>query len=649
MSDPLTQNKIQTNRQLVTRILVIDDQKVVRARIEEILSFQQDLDLVGTADDGDRAIALIESLKPDLILIDLEMPKMNGIEAIAIIRERFPELKILVLSTHERSEYIQQAIGAGADGYVLKHTPAQDLVAAVEVVRRGGSYLTAGLLQKIQPGDRQSSKIELQNSPPRPKNPHDACQLFHQPTQLPQPKSEQEPPATSLSTQKLPALVTARTEEFLPSIEKWMTWGGMMVMLTIVAILPLSSILKYKTKVKASATIRPAGEARLVQAKTEGQISEIKFKPGDLVERGEAIATIDRFQVQTRKNQLEKAISQQKLQLAQLDSQMSTIERQIVADTARNNSEIQAAKAELDGNRRRYEESNIEADSQVKEAQAQLNAAEATLSASENKLTRYSSAAAEGALSKEQLAEAELEVKQQRQEIEAAKARLESATAALNPSNSEVTMAQERIQQAEKSGLASIASLNREKEAVLQQRLEVEKQMAQDEEELRQMVQELKQSEIVATATGIISQLELRNPGQSVQMGQEIAQIIPQDGTLEIKTVVSPQDIEKLEPEQKVQVRVSACPYPDYGVLNAKVSQIAQDVRQSDSQQQAGDRNQANAAFYEVFAVPEASTFGSEEHQCALKPGMEGSAEMITREETVLQFILRKARLITNV
>ena len=648
MSDPLTQNKIQANHQLVTRILVIDDQKVVRARIEEILFSQQDLKLVGMAEDGDRAIAQIDSLRPDLILIDLEMPKMNGIEAISIIRERFPKLKILVLSTHERSEYIQKAIEAGADGYVLKHIPARDLVAAVEVVRQGGSYLTAGLLQKIKPTARQSPKVNLQNFSSKQKNPQDACQLFHQHTQLPQPESKPEPKPLPV-TSKLPAFATPRTEEFLPSIEKWMTWGGMMVMITIAAILPISSILKYKTKVKAPATIRPMGEVRLVQAKTEGQIAEIKFKPGDLVNEGDAIATIDRFQIQTRKNQLEKAISQQKLQLARLDSQISTIERQIVAETARSSSEIQAAKAELDGNRRRHEESNIEADSQVKEAQAQLNAAEATLSASENKLTRYRSAAAEGALSKEQLAEAELEVKQQQQEIEAAKARLESATAALKPSNAEVTMAQERIQQAEKSGLANAASLNREKEAVLQQRLEVEKQIAQDEEELRQMIKELKQSEIVATATGIISQLELRNPGQSVQMGQEIAQIIPQDGTLEIKTVVSPQDIEKLKLDQKVQMRVSACPYPDYGVLNAKVSQIAQDVRQSDPNRQTGDRDRPNAAFYEVFAVPEASSFGRDKYQCVLKPGMEGTAEIITREETVLQFILRKARLVTNV
>ena len=654
MIDPLVvQSRVQDNPRLLTRIAIVDDQKVVRAKIKEVLSQHQNIEVVGMAGDGEEAIAAIETWKPDLVLMDLEMPKMNGIKAIEIAARRFPELKILVLSTYEREEYIQKAIKAGADGYVLKSTPALDLVAAIQSIHRGGFYLGPGLLQKAQSAFSQaSSVVDPEQFLPRQNHPQDFYRVINQSTSLQKLSQDWESyEITSNKANTATGLASAKTEEFLPSIERWMTWGGLTVMIVIASILPLSSIIEYKTKVKASATIRPEGEARLVQAMTEGQIAQILKKSGDTVEKGQPIATIDRFRFQTRKTQLEKAIAQQRLQLARLNSQIATVDRQKIAEVERNNSEIQAAESELSGNLRSLSNSSIEANSQVAEAQAQLKAAEATFSASENKLTRYRSAAAEGALSKEQLAEAKLEARQQQQEIEAVKARLARALATVDPSNAEVEMAQQRIQQARKSGLASIAGLEREREALIQQRIEVSKQIEQDEAELFQVNKELRQTDLIATATGTISKLELRNPGQSVQIGQEIAQIIPENGKLEIKTVVSPQDIGKLELEQEVQMRVSACPYPDYGLLSGKVNRIARDISQTqnDNYGSSNSSQQATPAFYEVFVTPEALSFGRGEYNCTLQPGMESSAEIITRKETVLQFILRKARLISNI
>lgn len=92
--------------------------------------------------------------------------------------------------------------------------------------------------------------------------------------------------------------------------------------------------------------------------------------------------------------------------------------------------------------------------------------------------------------------------------------------------------------------------------------------------------------------------------------------------------------------------------YPDYGVLEGRVKRIAQDVIQSQnnsSNSNSRSARQQTPNFYEVFVSPEASTFGRKEYQCSLQPGMEGSAEIITREETVLRFILRKARLSSNI
>ncbi|NJL51136.1 MAG: response regulator [Hydrococcus sp. SU_1_0] len=146
-----TQAKSQASTSRTLKILLADDQKFVQQKLIQILSPKANLQVVGVADDGKSAITLVETLNPDVVLIDIEMPKMNGIEAATIISQRFPDCKILVLSSHENPEYVQQIISSGADGYILKTTPAEDLVTAIRSVYRGYSYF--GLLQKVQLAD----------------------------------------------------------------------------------------------------------------------------------------------------------------------------------------------------------------------------------------------------------------------------------------------------------------------------------------------------------------------------------------------------------------------------------------------------------------------------------------------------------------
>ena len=626
---------IQTTKQStdsrLVNILIVDDQKVVRARLQEILSDQKDLQVVGTADDGDKAIAAVESLNPDLVLMDIEMPRMNGIEVTQIICQRFPELKVLVLSTHEKEEYIQQIISAGADGYILKNTSATDLVSAIDAVSKGYSHFGPKILKKVQlvgniDSEKSSSK---QINLVKPLNSRSDTQIVREDVNL----------ATTSST---------ITEEFLPPIGRWLTWGGISVVTAIALVIPATSILKYKTTVKTEAMVRPEGEVRLVQAAVEGQIAEILVKQGQAVNKGEVIATVDPSSFQTKKNQLSKAIAQQKLQLQQVNAQIASLSNRIIAETERNDAEILAAEAELAGNRRNYKDKNVEADTQVEEATAKLKAAEASLNAATAKQNRYNSVAKDGAIGKDLLAEVELELNRQQQELKAAKANLQRSFAALKPSTAEIEIARQRIEQVKKSGQATLAGLKQEQEALMQQRIELNKQLEQDTEELRQVNTELDKTNITATAVGTISELKLRNPGQTVQSGQEVAQIVPGNTSLEIKATVSPQDISKLETNQKVQMRISACPYPDYGTLDGTVNQIASDITQVQSNTNNDSFAKAKPTFFEVSISPSNPSFGRGKNICSLQAGMEGTADIITREETVLKFLLRKARLVTN-
>ncbi|WP_306558086.1 HlyD family efflux transporter periplasmic adaptor subunit [Nostoc sp. 'Peltigera malacea cyanobiont' DB3992] len=160
---------------------------------------------------------------------------------------------------------------------------------------------------------------------------------------------------------------------------------------------------------------------------------------------------------------------------------------------------------------------------------------------------------------------------------------------------------------------------------------------------------------ITATADGIVSKLNLRNSGQTVPAGQEIAQIVPSNVPLEVKAVVALQDKNKLKQGQTVQMRVSACPYPDYGTLKGKVKTISPDAiapqanaTTTGSTTPTSEKIAGVDAFYGVTIQPESLSLGKDNHQCALQLGMEGKVDIISREETVLQFFLRKARLIAD-
>lgn len=634
---------LDANQQLI-KILIVDDQKVVRAKLQEIISSTDNLSLVGMTDDGEQAISFIKGLQPDVVLMDIEMPKMNGIKITEIISQRFPASKILILSTHEEEEYAQQSLSAGASGYVLKHTSPTNLIAAIYTVYRGYSHFGLETLKQIQL-NLTNTEVSKNNAHLQPKlspqqvNSQDRGQIVDQSRIVPK-----------INNNSVNSLPTVNAEEFLPSISKWLTWGSATVFTVIMLAIPTTSLLKYKTTVKAPANVRPVGETHLIQAATEGKIIAIPVKSGQLVKPGDLIAQVDSSRLQTRKNQLQKAIAQQNLKLARLDAQIRIIANQIVVEKERISSEVLAAQAELAGNQRQYQETKVAVDTGVREAKAQIQATEARLKAAQSRTTRYQLAANQGALSQERLEEAKLEVEQQQQEMKTAQALLERALSVLDPDLSEVEIAQQRIYQAEKSGQAVIANLNREQEAIQQQQIEIKQQLEQEAEELSQVDVDLENTKIITTVRGTISQLQIRNPGQTVQLGQEIAQIVPRNAALEIKVLVSTQDINKLKPAQKVQMRISACPYPDYGTLKGRVSRIPKDTTKPPTNSSIGDSpsTQFTAAFYEVTVTPDQNDFGRGEDQCSLYLGMEGTASIITREETVMKFLLRKARLTSN-
>ncbi|MDX1410370.1 MAG: response regulator transcription factor, partial [Saprospiraceae bacterium] len=133
-------------------ILLAEDHTILREGIKAMLSSCPDCAIVGEAEDGREAIQKAQELGPDVILMDLSMPNINGTEAIRTIKKRNPSIRIIVLTMHRSREYVRATLEAGADGYVLKDDTQQDLMAAFASVRKGRVYLSSGICDKVIDG-----------------------------------------------------------------------------------------------------------------------------------------------------------------------------------------------------------------------------------------------------------------------------------------------------------------------------------------------------------------------------------------------------------------------------------------------------------------------------------------------------------------
>ncbi len=131
------------------KVLLVDDHKVVRQGLKALFANEPDLEIVGEADDGREALALVPELQPDVILMDISMPGLNGIEATRQIIQAYPDVKVIVLSMHANEEYVFQVLRAGASGYVLKQSDSLEVLTAIRAALSGGSFLSPPISRTV--------------------------------------------------------------------------------------------------------------------------------------------------------------------------------------------------------------------------------------------------------------------------------------------------------------------------------------------------------------------------------------------------------------------------------------------------------------------------------------------------------------------
>lgn len=151
------------------RIVLADDHAVVREGTCQLLNLEPDIEVVGEASNGQEAIDLVESLKPQVVVMDVRMPDMGGVEATKQIKKRFPDVEVLVMTAYDDDEFIFASLEVGASGYLLKTAPVKELIQAIHEVAEGQSALDPGVARKVLRQIKEGSHR---------KKPHDMAELL---------------------------------------------------------------------------------------------------------------------------------------------------------------------------------------------------------------------------------------------------------------------------------------------------------------------------------------------------------------------------------------------------------------------------------------------------------------------------------------
>ncbi|VVQ25229.1 response regulator [Pseudomonas fluorescens] len=131
------------------RVALVDDHALVRDGIKALLAVMAPLEVVGEAENGADAIEMVGRCRPDLLLVDISLKDMNGLELTRVLRSQYPALKVLMLSMYDNNEYVSESVRAGASGYVLKNSPSREIIAAIEAIASGGTFYSAEIAQRL--------------------------------------------------------------------------------------------------------------------------------------------------------------------------------------------------------------------------------------------------------------------------------------------------------------------------------------------------------------------------------------------------------------------------------------------------------------------------------------------------------------------
>ena len=572
-------------------VLLVDDQNFARRFVTRSLEFQQDFKIVGMADNGKEAIALVESLRPDVALIDLEMPGMDGITTTEIIVQKFPETRVLILSSHDTGEYLQKALRAGAKGYLIKGSPARELSNAIHSIYRGYTQLSPGLIERVLTPEVEiitetDSDLELE----------------------PEAQSELEW-ATS----------TRETIDTLPRISLRAIFY--ILLLLIAGVIPWAAFAKVDEVGSARGKLEPQGRVVDIGATVDGKVVSVSVEEGEQVEADQPIMELDSEAVDTELQQ----------QIDKLESQQNQINQ---LELLKNQQVLALRTQQQQNTAQRYEKKAAieQARQEIESSQSEREMAIIRAAAAAEKVPRYKEAYTKGALSKDLLSEAQQQAREYKERIE--------------QTDSEIAKARSLLKEQQRSLDSLIQSNNlailrgREEYKDTERQITVIKgEMVQTQSLIAGLEYQVQQRVIYAPIAGTVFKLPIKKPGAVVQTGQMVTQIAPKGSPLVLRGKMSSGESGLLEVGLPVKVKFDAFPFQDYGVVPGRLTWISPNSSLDSNDPQTQQRSPGQE-FFDVEIELERNYIQNHEKKVTLSPGQTATAEVVIRKRRLIDVFL---------
>ena len=603
------------------RIVLADDQRVVRETLRLRLVPEADIEIVGEARDGQQAINQVGALQPDVLLIDLEMPVIHGLKATQLIRQRYPDTNVLVLTGHDDEESLNQAMQSGIKGYLLKTTPTQELADAVRAVHRGYFHLGPGLIEKYVSTPQISAPHA---SPDRDINQGDdnGTTALSSNSQTIATAPTHELSRNDISKNGLTKNGITQTDSALSEFDRpvvlqqspvWsrlIIWGISGVTVAAVA---WACLFKIEEAIPATGQLKPQGAVKDVQVPVSGVVREIFIEDGQQVRKGEVLLQLNPKATRSELDYLSKtgvalkqenAFYRSQLQGDTPQQQPTNIppdmlslaqSRQALVAEIRLFRVLLNGKGESDLNpeerlRLRSSQQDVasrteaaklrvgQLEQQLRETKIQLASAQRTLEVNQGILDDITPLAKSGGLSKVQYL-------RQLQEVETGEAeakrlaeeeiRLELAIA---EGKEEVTT----IVSSSSSDLLRDIATNDKQIAEIdsqftKQMVENQKQIADITNRLNQAKLTLQYQEVKSPVDGKVFDLKAHTPGFVANASEPILKIVPSD-SLVAEVYITNKDIGFIKEGMAVDVRVDSFPFSEFGDIKGTLESIGSDA-----------------------------------------------------------------------
>ena len=632
------------------KVLVVDDQHFARQFLSKVLDTDTEashLKVIGTADNGQQALQKVEFLHPDVVLIDLEMPEMDGISATRIIAQKYPDCKVLVLSSYDRSDYLHNALQAGAKGYLLKNTPGNEIKNAISSVSKGYYQVGPGLLAKAF-DNTEAITTTGTTAAPLP--------------EILEPEEER---------------WSGSTQELLNTLPRVWSRGLVYLLIVLISIgLPWSIFAKIDETGTARGKIEPEGKTLEIDTAVSGKVVEILAEEGQVVEKGQELLKIESKTVASELTQEREKLASQQNQLIQLKSLKNKHLQTLDSQQQQNQAQTIEKQAQLEQARAGVESSTEMFASQQDEKQAQLQQAEKAIKTSQanyelakvrvkstaEKIPRYRQAHKDGAISQDRLMEAIQLAQEAKKEEEKAQSELEQAKSSLTEVQSSYqTLVREQAIEDEQAKLrlseqegnsASLQQTNKLALLKTEEKLKdteaqiaaLEGEIAQTGNKVKSLKFQLTQYTLKAPVTGTIYAFPIQNAEATVESGDTIAKIaqvknnLYPESELVLRAKMPSSETAFLRTGLPAKIKLDAYPFQDYGVVEGHVSWISPDSKVANNPQtgQADERGE----FFELEISVDRAYLATTNQQIAITPGQTATAEVVVRQRRLIDYFL---------